>query len=49
MDGIVYHNCGDWVESCTALIETRTGAIELVHWVDELRNEEQPRKYAAVI
>jgi UDP-2,3-diacylglucosamine pyrophosphatase LpxH len=49
MDGIVYHNCGDWVESCTALIETQAGAIELVHWVDELRNQEQPRKYAAVV
>jgi UDP-2,3-diacylglucosamine pyrophosphatase LpxH len=49
IDGITYHNCGDWVESCTALIETQTGAIELVHWIEELRNLEPPRKYAAVI
>jgi len=25
-----YYNCGDWVESCTALIEQRDGTIELV-------------------
>lgn len=30
--GIVYHNCGDWVESCTALVEQRDGRIELVDW-----------------
>ncbi len=26
---VTYHNCGDWVESCTALIEHWDGAIEL--------------------
>jgi UDP-2,3-diacylglucosamine pyrophosphatase LpxH len=25
-----YHNCGDWVESCTALIEDYSGAIRLI-------------------
>ena len=30
--GIVYHNCGDWVESCTALVEQRDGRIELIDW-----------------
>jgi UDP-2,3-diacylglucosamine pyrophosphatase LpxH len=28
--GATYYNCGDWVESCTALIEQPDGAIELV-------------------
>jgi UDP-2,3-diacylglucosamine pyrophosphatase LpxH len=28
--GATYYNCGDWVESCTALIEQLDGAIELV-------------------
>ena len=27
-------NCGDWVESCTALVETFTGSVELLHWSD---------------
>jgi UDP-2,3-diacylglucosamine pyrophosphatase LpxH len=32
IDGIAYHNCGDWVESNTALVERFDGAIELLHW-----------------
>ena len=30
--GIHYLNCGDWVESCTAVIETRAGELRVVHW-----------------
>jgi UDP-2,3-diacylglucosamine pyrophosphatase LpxH len=30
--GIHYLNCGDWVESCTALIETLDGEMRIVHW-----------------
>jgi UDP-2,3-diacylglucosamine pyrophosphatase LpxH len=33
--GIVYINCGDWVDSCTAIIEHQSGAMELVRWGDE--------------
>lgn len=33
IDGIQYHNCGDWVESCTALVEHLDGRMELVRWV----------------
>lgn len=33
--GIDYHNCGDWVESCTALIEHWDGHIELFQWQEE--------------
>jgi hypothetical protein len=25
-------NCGDWVESCTALLEHADGRIELMQW-----------------
>ena len=32
IDGIRYLNCGDWVESCSALVEHDDGRIELVHW-----------------
>jgi UDP-2,3-diacylglucosamine pyrophosphatase LpxH len=30
--GIHYLNCGDWVESCTAIVETWEGELRLVHW-----------------
>ena len=30
--GIRYMNCGDWVESCTALAESYDGTFELLHW-----------------
>ncbi|MGE0699335.1 MAG: UDP-2,3-diacylglucosamine diphosphatase [Hyphomicrobiaceae bacterium] len=32
IDGVHYLNCGDWVESCTALIETLDGEMRLLHW-----------------
>ncbi|MEW8562262.1 MAG: hypothetical protein AB2541_09160, partial [Candidatus Thiodiazotropha sp.] len=35
MDGLTYANCGDWVESCTALAETPDGSLKLIRWVDE--------------
>ncbi|WP_373020009.1 UDP-2,3-diacylglucosamine diphosphatase [Thiomicrorhabdus sp.] len=30
---ITYYNCGDWVESCTALVEDFEGNITLINWV----------------
>jgi UDP-2,3-diacylglucosamine pyrophosphatase LpxH len=30
LDGIVYLNCGDWVDSCTAIVEHLDGTMELV-------------------
>ena len=32
---VIYMNCGDWVESCTALVERWDGTIELIHWADK--------------
>ena len=32
IDGILYCNDGDWVESCTALVEHLDGRLEIVHW-----------------
>ncbi|MCO6186218.1 UDP-2,3-diacylglucosamine diphosphatase [Rhizobium sp. L1K21] len=37
MDGIRYINTGDWVESCTAVVEHFDGRMELIHWVPELK------------
>ena len=34
--GVLYCNDGDWVESCTALVEHRDGRLELVHWHKQL-------------
>jgi UDP-2,3-diacylglucosamine pyrophosphatase LpxH len=34
---ITYYNDGDWVESCTALVEDFTGAITIVDWARECR------------
>jgi UDP-2,3-diacylglucosamine pyrophosphatase LpxH len=31
LDGFVYLNTGDWVESCTAVVEHRDGRLELLH------------------
>jgi len=33
-DGITYLNSGDWVESCTALVEHLDGRFELIRWLD---------------
>ena len=35
INGIKYYNCGDWVESCTAIIENESGDIEIANWADE--------------
>jgi UDP-2,3-diacylglucosamine pyrophosphatase LpxH len=32
LDGITYINCGDWVDSCTAIIEDAEGRMELIEW-----------------
>lgn len=36
IDGMLYCNDGDWVESRTALVEHRDGRLELVHWMAPL-------------
>lgn len=36
IDGAIYANCGDWVESLTALVENHAGQLELVHWPRKL-------------
>lgn len=33
--GVTYHNCGDWVESCTALVEDRQGNVRILRWSEE--------------
>ncbi|MRG72053.1 UDP-2,3-diacylglucosamine diphosphatase [Alphaproteobacteria bacterium HT1-32] len=33
IDGITYANDGDWVESCTALVEHMDGRLEIIDWM----------------
>jgi UDP-2,3-diacylglucosamine pyrophosphatase LpxH len=34
-NGVTYANCGDWVESCTALAEEEDGSLRLIRWSEE--------------
>jgi UDP-2,3-diacylglucosamine pyrophosphatase LpxH len=42
IDGLTYANCGDWVESCTALVEHFDGSLEVIYWPEPggLRQED---------
>lgn len=35
INGVLYCNDGDWVESCTALTERSDGTLELLHWSEQ--------------
>jgi UDP-2,3-diacylglucosamine pyrophosphatase LpxH len=39
IDGILYANDGDWVESLTALVEHADGRLEIIDWAAQLRAE----------
>jgi UDP-2,3-diacylglucosamine pyrophosphatase LpxH len=34
VDDLVYMNCGDWVDSCTALVEDQEGIFSIVNWME---------------
>ena len=35
--GTLYMNCGDWVESCTALAEHTDGTFEIIRWTEQFQ------------
>lgn len=37
IDGVTYINCGDWVDSCTAIVEHYDGRMQLVQWLNDDR------------
>lgn len=37
---IDYFNCGDWVESCTALVENTDGSMEIINWTDVIKEKQ---------
>ena len=49
INGITYYNDGDWVESCTALVEHSDGKFEILNWLEHynLRNNTKPRSIKA--
>ena len=38
INGVKYMNDGDWVESCTALVEHHSGHWEIITWTKEKDN-----------
>ena len=50
IDGVTYMNTGDWVESCTALVEHHDGTFEIVVWHDRtVRPTEAAPKAEALV
>ena len=33
--GLLYGNCGDWVENCSAIVERQDGTLGLIFWHDK--------------
>jgi UDP-2,3-diacylglucosamine pyrophosphatase LpxH len=49
-EGIEYWNTGDWVESCTAVVEREDGQLELISWQEEyLKLQQQADADVAVM
>jgi UDP-2,3-diacylglucosamine pyrophosphatase LpxH len=48
IEGLDYINTGDWVESCTAVVERMDGTLHLIDWAAEmrLRDSQPPRRRA---
>lgn len=40
IEGLTYMNCGDWVDSCTAIVEHHDGRMELINWIGEAAEAE---------
>lgn len=40
IDGIDYINTGDWVESCTAVVEKPDGTLDLIDWAAAVRRRD---------
>lgn len=44
--GVQYLNCGDWVESCTALVEHFDGRLEIIRWAESGHEVPPVRRFA---
>jgi UDP-2,3-diacylglucosamine pyrophosphatase LpxH len=43
---VTYYNDGDWVESCTALVEHANGSMEIIDWAERKRGEVSAKSQA---
>jgi UDP-2,3-diacylglucosamine pyrophosphatase LpxH len=48
MAGVRYVNTGDWVESCTAILEHHDGRFEIVRWADEVERRTTSAQQAEI-
>jgi UDP-2,3-diacylglucosamine pyrophosphatase LpxH len=48
IDGVLYANCGDWVESLTALVEHEDGRLAILSWKEIVRHAERAVAGAAL-
>lgn len=44
INGMLYCNDGDWVESMSALVETYSGELKIVYWTEVKKNNEHSQK-----
>lgn len=44
--GVMYLNCGDWVESCTALVEDFDGTLRIIDGIKEVEDLKQRKAQA---
>lgn len=42
IDDFLYVNTGDFVESCTAIVELNNGSLQLIHWQKQTLRENKP-------
>jgi UDP-2,3-diacylglucosamine pyrophosphatase LpxH len=51
MNGVEYINTGDWVESCTAVVEHFDGRLEIIRWMetDQLPVAAAPERFVPTV
>jgi UDP-2,3-diacylglucosamine pyrophosphatase LpxH len=49
INGVLYCNDGDWVESCTALVESANGKLELVYWPTQAASQQVNKPVAVAV
>jgi UDP-2,3-diacylglucosamine pyrophosphatase LpxH len=49
VDGLLYINCGDWVDSCTAIVEHMDGRLELIEWRSMSSESHAPESFPELI
>lgn len=48
IEGVHYYNTGDWVESCTAIVEHHDGRMEIIDWSQIAAMRQRPAKTSAL-